>query len=145
MTNTSGHAPTDLEHPLPTVTTGNHQALVAAFITHYYGQGGQAQDAGQPLHTVTTLARHGLVTVEIDGETWVITDIGMRMLEPHELALAMGVPAWYRWLKPDGTPLTKRDQVKMIGNMVPTGIAKALVKAVVLARPESFGLVEAVA
>ena len=66
MTNTTGHAPSSLQEPVPTITTGNHQALVAAFIMHYYGEGTQAQDPGQPLHTVTTLARHGLVTVEID-------------------------------------------------------------------------------
>ena len=145
MTNTTGHAPTDLEDPMPTVTTGNHQALVAAFIQHYYGQGTQAQDPGQPLHTITCLARHGLVTVEIDGETWVIVDIGMRMLEPKELAAAMSFPPWYRWLKADGSPLTKRDQVKMIGNAVPPVVARALVEAVVRPRPEIFGLAEAIA
>lgn len=145
MTNTTGHAPTDLEEPMPTVTTGNHQALVAAFIQHYYGQGTQAQDPADPLHTITCLARHGLVTVEIDGETWVIVDIGMRMLEPHELAAAMSFPPWYRWLKKDGTPLTKRDQVKMIGNAVPPVVARALVEAVVRPRPEIFGLAEAIA
>jgi DNA (cytosine-5)-methyltransferase 1 len=145
MTNTSGHAPSDVEQPLPTVTTGNHQALVAAFIQHYYGQGTQAQDPGAPLHTVTTIARHGLVTVEIDGETYIITDIGMRMLEPAELATAMGFPSWYHWLKADGAHLTKRDQVKMIGNAVPPPLAKALVLAVARPRPELFGFQEGIA
>ena len=145
MIPTTGHAPTPVDAPVPGLTTGNHQALVAAFISHYYSQGTTAQDPADPLHTITTLARHGLVTVEIDGETYVITDIGMRMLEPHELARAMGFPEWYRWEGPDGQPLTKRDRVKMIGNAVPTGLAKALVKAVVLGRPEVFGLVEDVA
>ena len=145
MTNTTGHAPTDLEQPLPTVTTGNHQALVAAFIQHYYGQGTQAQDPSLPLHTVTTIARHGLITVEIDGETYIITDIGMRMLEPAELAAAMGFPTWYRWLKGDGAQLTKRDQVKMIGNAVPPPLAKALVLAVARPRPELFGFQEGIA
>ena len=178
MTNTTGHAPTDLEQPMPTVTGGNQQALasafltkfqensigsgldepvhtvmagaprfgmVAAFIQHYYGQGTQAQDPGQPLHTITTLARHGLVTVEIDGETYVIVDIGMRMLEPKELAAAMGFPLTYQWLKADGSPLTKRDQVKMIGNAVPPDLAKALVLAVTRPRPELFGLLEWIA
>lgn len=145
ITNTSAHAPTNLDRPVPTLATGNHQALVAAFLQSYYTGGGQHQGAEDPLHTVTTLARHGLVTVEIDGATYVITDIGMRMLEPRELARAMGFPEWYRFEGPDGKPLTKRDQVKMIGNAVPTGLAKALVKAVVLQRPDVFGLVEGVA
>ncbi|BDU72941.1 DNA cytosine methyltransferase [Mesoterricola silvestris] len=137
MTNTTCHAPTPADAPVPALTTGNHQALVAAFISHYYGQGTTAQDPGDPLHTVTTLARHGLVTVDIDGETYVITDIGMRMLAPKELGRAMGLPEWY-----DLSGFTKRDQVKMIGNMVPPGLAQALVDAVLRPRPELFGRLE---
>ncbi|HLP31483.1 MAG TPA: DNA cytosine methyltransferase, partial [Geothrix sp.] len=135
-----GQAPRclDIQAPLGTVVAeGQKHGLVAAFISHYYGQGVTAQDAGQPLHTVTTLARHGLVTVEIDGETYVITDIGMRMLEPRELAHAMGFPDWYDW-----SGFTKRDQVKMIGNAVPPPVARALVDAVLRPRPELMGLME---
>jgi len=91
------------------------------------------------MHTVTTLARHGLVTVEIDGQTYALVDIGMRMLEPHELARAQGFPDTYRW-PAGGRALSKRDWVKMIGNAVTRHLACALIKAVVLARPESFGL-----
>ena len=142
MTNTTGHAPTDLRAPVPALTTGNQQALVAAFIQHYSGTGGQHQDPGQPLHTITTLARHGLVTVDIDGETYVITDIGMRMLEPRELARAMGFPEDFRFVDGSGRPLTKRDTVKMIGNACPVNTVAALIKAVVLTRPAAFGVVE---
>lgn len=145
ITNTTGHAPTDMgEQPMPALTTGNHQALVAAFIQHYYGTGGQHQDPGQPLHTITTLARHGLVTVEIDGETFVVVDIGMRMLEPHELSKAMGFPEDFRFVNGAGKALTKRDTVKMIGNACPVGTVAALIKAVVLQRPDAFGVNEVV-
>ena len=89
-----------------------------------------------------TLARHGLVTVDLDGETYVITDIGMRMLEPRELARAMGFPEDFRFVDAAGKPLTKRDTVKMIGNACPVNTVAALVKAVVLQRPVAFGLVE---
>lgn len=136
----SGNAVTSLDSPVPTIVVKNRTALVAAFVQHYYGQGGQSQNPDQPLHTITTLARHGLVTVEIDGQTFVVTDIGMRMLEPHELARAMGFPEWYRFEHADGRTLSKRDQVKMIGNAVPCGLAQALVRAVVLARPLAFGM-----
>jgi DNA (cytosine-5)-methyltransferase 1 len=64
----------------------------------------------------------------------------MRMLEPHELAKAMGFPADYQWVDPDGKPLSKRDTIKMIGNACPVGTVKALIKAVVQQRPEIFGL-----
>ena len=136
-----GQAPRtlDIESPLGTVMAGGSKhALVAAFLQQYYSSGGQHQDPSDPLHAVTTIARHGLVMVEIDGETYVITDIGMRMLEPRELARAMGFPEWFRFDSAEGKPLTKRDAVKMVGNACPVGTVKALIKAVILQRPKVF-------
>jgi DNA (cytosine-5)-methyltransferase 1 len=101
---------------------------VAAFIQHYYGTGGQSQDPGQPLHTITTRDRFGLVTVA--GEDYVIADIGMRMLAPRELFRAQGFPDSYR-IDPevDGAPLSKTAQVRMCGNSVCPPVAAALVRA----------------
>ena len=53
------------------------------------------------------------------------------MLAPHELALAMGFPGWYRFERHDGAPLTTKDKVKMIGNACPVGTVAALIRAVV--------------
>lgn len=129
----------NLEAPLGTVMAGGcKHGLVAAFLQQYYSNGGQHQTPADPMHAVTTIARHGLVTVEIDGETYVITDIGMRMLEPRELARAMGFPEWFKFETAEGKPLTKRDAVKMIGNACPVGTVKALIKAVVQQRPAIF-------
>lgn len=123
-----------LDEPMHTVMAGAPRfGLVAAFLTQYYGQN-QASGIGQPVPTVTTLDRHGLVTVTIDGETYAIVDIGLRMLEPHELAKAMGFPDWYRFVREDGTPLTKKDQVKMIGNACPVNTVSALIQAVLISR-----------
>jgi len=136
-----GQAPRvlDLQAPLGTVVAGGvKHSLVAAFLQQYYSTGGQHQTPADPLHAVTTIARHGLVTVEIDGETYIITDIGMRMLEPRELARAMGFPEWFKFESAEGKPLTKRDAVKMIGNACPVGTVKALIKAVVQQRPAIF-------
>ena len=63
----------------------------------------------------------------------------MRMLEPRELARAMGFPEWFRFETAEGKPLTKRDAVKMIGNACPVNTVKALIKAVVQVRPAVFG------
>jgi DNA (cytosine-5)-methyltransferase 1 len=139
--------------PFGTVTARDHHGLVeaslgegsvsrqvAAFLLHYYSNGTTSQLAGLPLHTVTTIARHGLVTVEIDGSDYVLTDIGLRMLEPRELARAMGFPDWYRWEREPGVPLSKRDAVKMIGNACPVGTTKEIIKAVVLQRRVQFGM-----
>lgn len=135
-----------VEAPIPTISAGGgHAALVAAFIQHYYGTGGQHQDPGHPLHTITTLARHGLVTVELEGQPYLVTDIGMRMLAPRELAMAMGFPEGFRFVDASGKPLTKRDTVKMIGNACPVNAVAALIKAVVLQRGDSFGVGRALA
>jgi site-specific DNA-cytosine methylase len=64
----------------------------------------------------------------------------MRMLRSHELARAQGFPDWFRWEHADGTPLSERDSVKLIGNACPVNTVKALIKAVVLQRPGAFGL-----
>lgn len=123
--------------PLSTSTTKARHALVAAFLTSYYGTT-NISPMTDPLDTVTTKHRHGLVTVEIDGETYAIVDIGLRMLEPHELALAMGFPAWYRFERKDGGKLTKADKVKMIGNACPVGTVAALIRNVLAPRAAGY-------
>jgi DNA (cytosine-5)-methyltransferase 1 len=57
-------------------------------------------------------------------------DIGLRMLEPHELYAAQGFPADYIIDRDmDGKKITKTEQVKRCGNAVPPPFAEALVKA----------------
>jgi DNA (cytosine-5)-methyltransferase 1 len=100
-----------------------HADKVAAFVSTYYGQSvGRAAD--QPLATITTRDRHALVTVRIDGQEHVVTDITHRMLQPSELALAQGFPTSYRL---DGA--TKATQVRLIGNSVPPQLSEAVVAA----------------
>lgn len=48
----------------------------------------------------------GLVTV--DGITYRIVDIGMRMLQPHELYRAQGFPEWYIIDQTIGAKSTRR-------------------------------------
>lgn len=113
----------DVERPLGTVTGRDHHALCVAFITKYYGQGSQAQGAGAPLDTVVSKARFGLVMVELDGEPWALVDIGMRMLEPHELAAAQGFGPDYVLTG------TKSQRIERIGNSVCPQVARAIVEA----------------
>lgn len=110
------------DEPGRTLTTGKHAALVYSFLTKYFGTAiGQSLD--EPLHTATAKARFGLVTVTIDGEPYVIVDIGMRMLTPRELARGQGFPDSYMLTG------TNTDQVAKIGNSVPPVMAKVLVEA----------------
>jgi DNA (cytosine-5)-methyltransferase 1 len=81
------------------------------------------------------------VTIEVDGLTFVVVDIGMRMLTPRELYNAQGFPADYRI---DGyhdhgqsghnggpvwVPFSKEVQVSCVGNSVCPPVARALVAA----------------
>lgn len=124
---TSTAAATD--EPLGTVSAGGlHHAEVRAFLIKYYSEGGQDQSLKEPMHTIPTKDRLGLVTIK--GEDYAIVDIGMRMLTPRELARAQGFPDSYI-LNPivNGKPLSKSAQVRMIGNSVCPPMAKALVEA----------------
>jgi DNA (cytosine-5)-methyltransferase 1 len=70
-----------VDEPLATVSAqGTHIAEVRAFLLKYYGNDQEGHDPEEPLGTVTAKDRFGLVTVTIDGEDYVIVDIGMRML-----------------------------------------------------------------
>lgn len=115
--------------PMPTVTAGGlHVGEVRAFLLKYYGTADDGQAVDEPLHTVTSKARFGLVTIE--GEDYQIVDIGMRMLEPHELFAANGFPDDYIIDRDvDGNRYSKAAQVARCGNAVPPHLARALVEA----------------
>ncbi len=117
-----------VDDPAPTITGGGtHAGEVRAFLIKYYGAE-QAPELDDPMHTVTSKHRFGLVYIH--GEPYQIVDIGMRMLSPRELANAQGFPANYIIDRgTDGKPLTKTAQVRMIGNSVCPPLAAALVAA----------------
>lgn len=137
----------EVKKPLPTITAIDHHALgavylapeqladsfpnavkVLPFLTTYYGSEadiGQAVNA--PLRTITTRDRFALVTVSVDGVTYAIVDIGLRMLEPHELLRAQFGP-YAKGYKLDKA-LTKKDQVRLIGNSVVPQMQEAVVRA----------------
>lgn len=140
----TGVVGSDLRKPMGTVTAIDHHGLVvarmakeplsdlerdgalrtAAFIVKYYREGGQWQGCEEPLHTITTRGRLGLVTVTVAGQDpYIVTDIGMRMLTPVELARAQGFPQDYRLVG------TKTSQIARIGNSVAPDAAAALVRA----------------
>lgn len=128
-----------LDEPAPTVTAGgNHAGLVevelavgadhpraaqvAVFLCLYYSSGGQWQGLSDPLKTIVAKARFGLVTVTISGVECAIVDIGMRMLQPHELAAANGAADMV-------FTGTKEQRTARIGNLVCPPVAQALVAA----------------
>jgi DNA (cytosine-5)-methyltransferase 1 len=126
----TGRSARDARDPLTTITAGGgHAGLVAAFLTKYYGQG-DGQTVSEPAHTLTTRDRLGVVTVDIDGATYAITDIGMRMLTPREQFRAQGFPDSYNIeTGADGKPMPKTQQTHKCGNSVCPPVAAALVSA----------------
>jgi DNA (cytosine-5)-methyltransferase 1 len=136
-----------VRRPLGTITARDHHSLgavtlapeqvasefpnatkVLPFLTTYYGnEASIGQAVGAPLRTITTRDRFALVTVVVDGVTYAIVDIGLRMLEPHELLRAQFGPyaKGYRLDK----ALTKKDQVRLIGNSVVPQMQEAVLRA----------------
>lgn len=158
---------TDMTEPLNTIVAGQgHLGEVATYLTKYYGQG-IGQNVKEPLDTITSKDRFGVVTVKIekinsinylgywgqirdllnkycdyeitkdeilllrfDGNYYFVSDIGLRMLEPHELFAGQGFPKNYiidRDYK--GNIYPKKEQVARCGNAVCPPIAEALVRA----------------
>lgn len=147
-----------LDEPVHTVTTTDHHALITSSIIKMRGTNtGQPTDT--PLQTVTAGGLHfGEVStilaandyderradqvaaflheygisefVTIKGVIYRIVDIGMRMLQPHELYAAQGFPSWYI-IDRDyrGVKYAKDKQVARCGNAVPPPFAEALVRA----------------
>ena len=116
-----------LDRPLDTIgAQGNHYANVQAFLIKFYGTG-TAVSCDTPLDTITSKSRFGIVTIH--GQDYQIVDIGMRMLEPHELYRCQGFPADYQHEVVMGKKLPKFAQVRMVGNSVPPGLARALLEA----------------
>lgn len=116
----------DAAEPLPTITGANRGEL--AFITAQHGERpGQAprvHDIGDPAPTIAASGHVDLVEPDVSGQTY---DILFRMLEPHELAAAMGFntdEATYEFAG------TKTEKIKQIGNAVSVAKMKACVGAI---------------
>lgn len=156
LSQASGGAPRGVDDPMPTQTTGGNGGS-AALIAPYYGSGSgeTCQSAEDPLATVTAKARFGMVvpvtqsnggaqardidtdpvptmTTAKGGEFAMVEpgqgyDILFRMLEPHELAAAMGFNDGDRAYDFAGT---KTEKIKQIGNAVSVAMMKACVTAI---------------
>jgi DNA (cytosine-5)-methyltransferase 1 len=114
--------------PVHTISAGGlHIGEVRAFLIQYYGTS-VSHECDKPLLTITTKDRFGLVTIK--GELYQIADIGLRMLEPHELFAAQGFPSDYVIShNSKGKKLSKKSQVARCGNSVAPPVAQALVSA----------------
>lgn len=117
------------DEPVHTVSAqGLHHGEVRAFLVKYYSEGGQDASCADPMHTIPTKDRMGLVMVH--GEPYAIVDIGLRMLTPRELYRAQGFPDTYVIDRgAAGEAITKTAQVRMCGNSVCPPLSRAIVAA----------------
>lgn len=109
--------------PLPTLTTANRGelAFIAAQFGEREGQAPRVHDIGEPAPAICATGHVNLVE---PGPQY---DILFRMLEPHELAAAMGFntdEATYEFAG------TKTEKIKQIGNAVSVAKMKACVGAI---------------
>ena len=119
-----------MNEPIPTIVAGpGHWGEVRTFLMSYYGNKDDiGQNVNEPLRTITSKDRFGIVTIH--GQDYQIVDIGMRMLEPKELYAAQGFPQDYIIDRDfTGKPYPKTAQVARCGNSVPPPFSKALVEA----------------
>lgn len=119
--------------PARTITTKDRHGHVEAAISAPPFTDDQADRARE---VAAFMRSHGFwddrefVTLDIGSQTFVIVDIGMRMLTPRELYNAQGFPTDYRIDSDiDGKPFSKSVQVSCVGNSVSPPVARALVAA----------------
>lgn len=119
----SGETCSSTDDPVPTMTTakGGEFALVAAQFGERPGQAPRVHSLDAPAPVGSTLGRGALI------EPGTSYDILFRMLEPEELAAAMGFTS-------DDQPYelagTKTEKIKQIGNAVSVSKMKACVAAI---------------
>jgi DNA (cytosine-5)-methyltransferase 1 len=115
----------DVADPLPTLTTANRGelAFIAAAFGEREGQAPRVHDIEEPAPTICATGRINLVEASPEF------DILFRMLEPHELAAAMGFNGAERDYEFSGT---KTQKIKQIGNAVSVAKMKACVKALMV-------------
>lgn len=109
----SGAVPRGVSEPTPTLATSGAVSLVEPFLVSFYGSGVNVSSVREPLRTLTTHDRHGLVTPTH-------LDVTFRMLRLHEASAAMGFPADYQFAG------TRADGMKQVGNAVEVNQAAAL-------------------
>lgn len=120
-----------MEAPVPTITSqGMKLAQVTAMMVRYNNGGGPIP-VDEPIGTLTTKPRFGLVTVVIDGEEYQIVDVTLRMLSAEELFACNGFPRNYniKPMGPKGKRLNITEQIRMCGNAVVPQVAAAVVSA----------------
>lgn len=124
-----------VDNPLPTVTTLPRHYVVKTYLQKI----DTAQDFGNWANVREILNKYAgysiatdeILIMEINGEQYFISDIGMRMLKARELMLAQGFPPDYiiDIESHIGKRYSEAKQIARMGNAVCPPVAEALVRA----------------
>lgn len=129
-----GQMTTPAAEPLRTVTAGGKQSVLTwanQLLVPYYGNTESSRPATGPFGALTARDRYGIASAgnweladrDVDD---LIGEVLFRMLEPHEIAAAMGFDPHYRVLA-----RSKRHKVRLYGNAVTPPVAELIVSALV--------------
>ncbi|UXT99905.1 DNA cytosine methyltransferase [Agrobacterium tumefaciens] len=127
-------------NPARTITTKDRHGHVEAALDvppFTEAQAARAREVAAFMRSHGFWDEREFVTLEIGEHTFVIVDIGMRMLTPRELFNAQGFPGGYQidgvWVSEDGKEtwiaFPKSVQVSCVGNSVSPPVAEALIGA----------------
>lgn len=122
-----------LKDPIGTITAdrNGHAALIASFLEHHNGEKPKVDEFGFVVITLTkkTKLKTPWGWALLEKGSYYIEDICMRMLQPLELYLCQGFRRGYIIdIGADGKPLTKTEQVRMVGNSVSPPPASAVIR-----------------
>lgn len=126
----------NLLKPMPTLTTSpGHMAQVKTYLQEI----DTAQDLGHwdavrkilNMYAGYSIGENEILLLEINGQTYFIKDIGLRMLKAKELKIAQGFPEDYIIdIEPYiGKKYSEAKQIARLGNAVCPPVATALVRA----------------
>lgn len=122
-----------VEEPLNAITTEEKIQFITAYFSSSGNQKSQNSSIEDPIGTITTSATNkALVTAMMNGD--IDFDIRMRFLHPEELSRISTFPAGYFTNKQLG--LSRKQQIKLIGNAVPPEWAQLIIEPVVNALNE---------
>lgn len=115
--------------PLRALTSTGNQSVIwqKQLLVPYYGSADSAQPATNPVGTLTTKDRYGLLTpadVDMLAGDVNLDDVLFRMLEPHEIGIAMGFPTSYVVNAPQ-----RGVKIDLYGNAVTPTVAELLYSA----------------
>lgn len=134
MRNNTGGAEmtTPASEPLRTITTHGHQSLLTwedQLLVPYYGSTESAGPAGNPFGAFSTRDRYGLAqpgdfpAFDVDA---ILPEVRFRMLEPHEIAIAMAFDLDYQVVA-----TAKKTKVRLYGNAVTPPVSELIISALV--------------